>query len=189
MGTLAVFLIDRFGRRKLLIAGAIGMCIANAGLTGLQSHATNPTAAGCSLIFYFLALASYPIGLFLVPFMYAAEIAPNRLRPQITAMSSGSNWLFNFIIAEITPIAFDSISWRYYIVFICTNAVSVVVFYLFVPETKGRTLEDIDTIFHESRNALQPRRVARQYHSELTEDADESEQASTNAERMEKFQE
>jgi MFS family permease len=114
--TSAIFLIDRIGRRRLLIGGAALMAIANAGLAGLQSHKDNATAAGCSLIFYFLALAAFPIGLFLIPFMYSAEIAPLRVRSQITAMSGGFNWLFNFLVAEVTPVAFDSIGWKYYLV-------------------------------------------------------------------------
>ena len=93
MATTAVFLIDRFGRRKLLITGAAFMCIANAGLAGLQSDTTNKVAAGCSLIFYFMALAAFPIGLFLIPFMYSSEIAPLRIRSQVTAMSGGFNWV------------------------------------------------------------------------------------------------
>jgi len=114
--TSAIFLIDRIGRRRLLIGGAALMAIANAGLAGLQSHKDNSTAAGCSLIFYFLALAAFPIGLFLIPFMYSAEIAPLRVRAQTTAISSGMNWLFNFLVAEVTPVAFDSIGWKYYLV-------------------------------------------------------------------------
>lgn len=114
--TSAIFLIDRIGRRRLLIGGAALMAIANAGLAGLQSHKDNSTAAGCSLIFYFLALAAFPVGLFLIPFMYSAEIAPLRVRAQTTAMSSGLNWLFNFLVAEVTPVAFDSIGWKYYLV-------------------------------------------------------------------------
>lgn len=107
--TSAIFLIDRFGRRRLLLVAASLMVIANAGLAGLQSHASNTTAAGCSLIFYFLALGAFPIGLFLIPFMYASEIAPLQVRSQIAAMASGFNWLFNFLVAEVTPVAFRSI--------------------------------------------------------------------------------
>lgn len=114
--TSAIFLIDRIGRRRLLIGGATLMAIANAGLAALQSHKDNATAAGCSLIFYFLALAAFPIGLFLIPFMYSAEIAPLRIRAQTTAISSGMNWLMNFLVAEVTPVAFDSIGWKYYLV-------------------------------------------------------------------------
>jgi hypothetical protein len=52
----------------------------------------------------------------LIPFMYSAEIAPLRIRAQTTAISSGMNWLMNFLVAEVTPVAFDSIGWKYYLV-------------------------------------------------------------------------
>ncbi|KAF2724066.1 hexose transporter [Polychaeton citri CBS 116435] len=171
--TAAVFLIDRFGRRRLLMVCAALMAVANSGLAGLQSHAAgNPTIAGCSLIFYFIALAAFPIGLFLIPFMYASEIAPLRIRSQVAAMASASNWLFNFLIAEVTPIAFSNIGWKYYLVFVCTNTLSFTVFYFFAPETKGRTLEDIDAIFLESSNALEVVKVAKTLPAGIAEEYD-----------------
>lgn len=180
--TSAVFLIDRFGRRRLLIICAGLMAIANAGLAGLQSQTTDNTALGCSLIFYFLALAAFPIGLFLIPFMYASEIAPLKIRSRITAMSSGMNWMFNFLIAEITPIAFDNIGWKYYLVFVCTNSLSVAFFYLFAPETKNRSLEDIDAIFLDSTNALQPVKTAKTMPPGFAEEHDISAKGKTDQE-------
>lgn len=138
------------------------MAIANAGLAGLQSHVSdNKAIAGCTLIFYFLALFAFPIGLFLVPFMYASEIAPLQIRSQVAGLASAANWIFNFLIAEVTPVAFDSISWKYYLVYVCTNSLTVVVLYLFAPETKGRTLEDIDVIFLEASNPFAAVKVAK----------------------------
>jgi sugar porter (SP) family MFS transporter len=185
--TSAIFLIDRFGRRRLLLIGAALMVVANAGLAGLQSHAAeSSTIAGCSLIFYFLALAAFPIGLFLIPFMYSSEIAPLRIRSQVTAMSTCFNWLFNFLVAEITPVAFDSIGWKYYLVYVCTNCLSVVVFWLFAPETKGRTLEDIDAIFLGSKNALQPVKLAKSVQPGFAEEVDISKKGGVEqAERVE----
>ncbi|KAM3413823.1 hypothetical protein BST61_g10506 [Cercospora zeina] len=187
MATSAVFLIDRFGRRRLLITGAFLMCVANAGLAGLQSDVTNKTAAGCSLFFYFLALAAFPIGLFLIPFMYSSEIAPLRIRAKVTAMSGCSNWLFNFMVAEVTPVAFDHIAWKYYLVYVCTNALSVIVFYLFLPETKNRSLEDIDAIFVRSTNPLQPVKVAKTLPEDVPVDIVSTEKSGTQAEQVEKI--
>ena len=50
----------------------------------------------CILLGAFIALAAFPIGLFLVRFMYASEIAPLRTRAQVTAMSSSANWISTF---------------------------------------------------------------------------------------------
>ena len=69
--------------------------------------------------------------------------------------------MFNFLIAEITPIAFTNISWKYYLVYVCTNSLAFSFYYLFVPETKGRSLEDIDSFFIGSKNIFQPVRTAK----------------------------
>ncbi|KAK4497723.1 hypothetical protein PRZ48_010376 [Zasmidium cellare] len=186
MATSSVFLIDRFGRRKLLMFGAFFMCIANAGLAGLQSHADNRTAAGCSLIFYFMALAAFPIGLFLIPFLYSSEIAPLRIRTKVTAMSGCSNWLFNFLVAEITPTAFKSIGWKYYLVYVCTNLLTLVFVYLLLPETRDRTLEDIDAFFLGAKNWLQPVKVAKTMPPGVAEEFDLKEKVDPSAgERVE----
>ncbi|KXL46638.1 hypothetical protein M433DRAFT_65491 [Acidomyces richmondensis BFW] len=184
--TSAVFLIERFGRRRLLLVGAALMAIANAGVAGLEANSyKSSTIAGCSLIFYFLAMAAFPIGLFLIPFMYSSEIAPLRVRSQITAMSSGSNWLFNFLIAEVTPVAFANIGWKYYLVFVCTNSLSVVFFYLFAPETKGRTLEDIDAFFLGSKNLFETVKVAKTMPPGIAEEMDISQKAGIEADKVE----
>lgn len=159
---LAVLLIDRFGRRRLLIFSAAGMMVSQACLAGLQSDSSNEEASSASILFFFTALFCFPIGLFLLPFMYAAEIAPLRVRSKVTAMSAGINWLFNFMIAEVTPVGFATIGYKYYIIYAAINAFSVVVFYFFYPETKGRTLEELDEIFIQSKTMFDPVKVARE---------------------------
>jgi MFS family permease len=176
---LAVLLIDRFGRRKLLISSAAGMMVSQACLAGLQSDSSNKGASSASILFFFTALLCFPIGLFLLPFMYAAEIAPLRIRSKVTAMSAGINvstvslvhlqvansccqWLFNFMIAEVTPVGFTTIGYKYYIIYAAINAFSVVVFYFFYPETRGRTLEEVDEIFIQSKTIFDPVKVARE---------------------------
>lgn len=160
--TLAVFLVDRIGRRKLLLIGAAGMTISQSGLAALTKYADKShTVAGMTLLFDFMSLFFFPIGLFLVPFMYAAEIAPLRIRAKVTAMSTGTNWIFNFLLAEVTPLGFTNLGWKYYLVYVCTSALAFTVFYFFCPETKNRGLEDIDEFFLRSNNIFEPVRVAK----------------------------
>jgi MFS family permease len=165
---IAVYLIDRVGRRCLLISVALGMAISawlylRPACLVLQSViSTNKSAASASLLFYFLAFVFFPIGLFLVPFMYATEISPLNTRGQVTATSASANWLFNFLIAEVTPTGFDNIGWKYYIIYFCISAAGCVIFYLFYPETKGRSLEEIDEIFIRLNSPFDTVRVAKE---------------------------
>ncbi|PYH96334.1 MFS general substrate transporter [Aspergillus ellipticus CBS 707.79] len=157
---LSVLVIDRFGRRKLLLCGAVGMCITQAALAGLMSDlSTSPAAAKAAIFLYFCAMFFFPIGLFLIPFMYAAEIAPLAIRHQVTAIAACANWLFNFLVAEVTPHAMENIGYRYYIVYACINAFAVVVVGFFCPETRGRSLEEMDEVFVRSRGLLDPVRL------------------------------
>jgi sugar porter (SP) family MFS transporter len=156
---IAVLLIDRFGRRKLIMAGAAGMCIAQTCLCGLNSNLGNPAAGKAAIFFFFWAMFWFPVGLLLIPFMYAAEISPLSIRHKVTAISACSNWLFNFLVAEVTPHAMKNIGYRYYIVYACISAFAFVVSFFFFPETKGRTLEEIDEIFIRSKSIFDPVRV------------------------------
>ncbi|KAI3175601.1 hypothetical protein DTO039G3_2759 [Penicillium roqueforti] len=184
---VAVLLIDRVGRRPLLIAAAAGMTIAQACLAGLSSDLKNTSMAGASLLFYFVALFCFPIGLFLVPFMYAAEIAPLKTRAQVTAMAAAANWLFNFVLAEVSPVGFATIHWRYYIVYACISAFACVFFYLFCPETKGRTLEEIDDIFVQSKSVFDTVQIAREtpYQTEILAHVSDTEKGGLNATQVE----
>ncbi|KAJ6127232.1 hypothetical protein N7523_002844 [Penicillium sp. IBT 18751x] len=156
---LAVILIDKIGRRKLLMAGAAGMCVAQTALAGLMSDLTNKAAGEAAVFFYFVAMFFFPVGLFLLPFMYAGEIAPLSIRHKVAALGACTNWLFNFLIAEASPIALANIGYRYYILYACISFVAFVAFYTFYPETKGRTLEEIDEIFIRSKSIFDPVRV------------------------------
>lgn len=160
--TLAVFLVDRIGRRKLLLIGSGGMVVSQAGLAALTKYArVNQTVAGVTFLFDFMALFFFPIGLFLVPFIYSAEIAPLKIRAKVTSLSACTNWLFNFLLAEVTPIGFASIGWKYYLCYMCSSALAFTVFYFFCPETKGRGLEDIDEFFLRSNNIFETVKIAK----------------------------
>lgn len=156
---LAILVIDRFGRRKLLMFGAAGMFVAQAGLAALTAFLTNPSASKAAIFFYFVAVFSFPIGLYLLPLMYAAEIAPVSIRAKVTALSACAKWLFNFLVVEVTPPAISNIGYKYYIVYAVINVVAFFMFYILCPETKGRTLEEIDDVFIQSKNIFDPVKV------------------------------
>ena len=82
-----------------------------------------------------------------VPWVYVGEIFPTRLRAYGVGLGSATQWLFNFVITYITPAAINDIGWRTFVMFgIFCFAMGVSVF-LFVRETKGRSLEETDALF------------------------------------------
>jgi hypothetical protein len=67
----------------------------------------------------------------------------------LSAIGTATHWLFNFVIAEITPVSFVTIKYRYYIVYaVISISVSMLIFFFF-PETKGLSLEEMDNLFRE----------------------------------------
>ena len=122
------------------------------------------TTKGClnaSVFFLYLYYFVYCLGFLGLPFLYASEIAPVHLRAATCGVSTAVSWLFNFLVVEITPIAFTSIGYKYFIVYAAINASCIPVVYFFYPETSGRSLEEIDEIFAASNNIFDPVKVAK----------------------------
>jgi hypothetical protein len=63
------------------------------------------------------------------------------------SVSTSANWMCNFVIGLITPVMLESITYGTYIFFACFIAISFFFVLFFVPETKGKTLEEMDEIF------------------------------------------
>jgi hypothetical protein len=72
---------------------------------------------------------------------------PLRHRTHSAALATASDWIFNYMIVQITPVAISNIRWKTYMIFFVLNIVFAVVVFLFYPETSGRTLEEIDNIY------------------------------------------
>jgi len=112
----------------------------------LQQEIT-PNRAKASLTFFFLYEAIFAMGWLAVPWLYAPEIMPLRHRTHSAAIAAASDWIFNYLVVQITPVAISNIRWKTYMIFFVLNIVFAIVIWLFYPETTGRSLEELDALF------------------------------------------
>lgn len=157
----SIYLIDVFGRRGIMIHSSAIMALAQFALGGLASDMSNKACGKAMIAFFFVALYAFPTGLLMLVFIYSAEIAPLECRAKITAMSSCFNWLFNFVVAESSLVAFDTIGYKYYFLYGACATTLCLSLVLFCPETKDRTLEEIDDIFITSKSPFDTVAVAK----------------------------
>ncbi len=144
----AVFLVERVGRRKLMLFGAVGQAATMAILAGVNSQENNKACQIAGIVFLFVFNTFFAIGWLGMTWLYPAEITPLRTRAPANALSTSSNWIFNFMVVMITPVAFTNIKYNTYTIFAIINAIMVPSVYFFFPETAYRSLEEMDTIFH-----------------------------------------
>lgn len=104
-----------------MIVSAIGMGISMAILAGTVSQPQNHHAIIAAAVFVFVFSCFFPVGFLGMTFLYAAEISPLNARVPITSISTGTAWLFNFVVAEITPVGFATLKYKYYIIYAVIN--------------------------------------------------------------------
>ncbi|KAJ7031535.1 hypothetical protein C8F04DRAFT_1041480 [Mycena alexandri] len=159
---IGAFTIERIGRRKLMIFGAAGMGMRMALIAGCVSHPTNHIAVHAAIAFVYLFSLFFVTGYLGLAFLYSSEITPLSVRTPITALSTTSTWLFNFTVVEATPTGFNSLGYKYFIIYAVINWFLILpTVYFFFPETQGMHLESVDRIFLESKSIFDPVRVAK----------------------------
>lgn len=151
---IAIFTIERFGRRQLMMFGAVGQSLSMVVLavcTAPQFEGQKDKGiAAAAMLFLFNTF--FAIGWLGMTWLYPAEITPLSIRAPANAISTTANWAFNFMVVMVTPPAFASIKNRTYIIFAVINAAMVPSVYFFFPETAYRSLEEMDEIFHRTTN-------------------------------------
>ena len=113
---------------------------------------SNRSAQIASAFFVFLFNFFIPIGFLGANFLYCTEVAPTRLRVAMSGISTANHWLWNFVVNMVTPVAIETIGWKYYLVFLCISATIIPVVWVFYPETMGRSLEELEMMFSEGKS-------------------------------------
>lgn len=159
---LGFIAIDRFGRRAVFMISGCGMSACMASLAVATSFPKdNRSAQYAAAAFIFAYNTFVPIGFLGANFLYCTEVAPLRLRMAMSSISTANHWLWNFIVVMVTPVALNTLGWRYYIIFAAIAACVPLSVYFLYPETMGRNLEEIDMMFRESPSVLGTVRFAK----------------------------
>ncbi|KAJ3984386.1 hypothetical protein F5890DRAFT_1517158 [Lentinula detonsa] len=149
------YLIDRWGRRPILLSGAVIMAIslfATGYFMYLDRPETPNAVVACVIIFN--AAFGYSWGP--IPWLYPPEIMPLTVRAKGVSLSTATNWAFNFLVGEITPYLQEVIKWKLYMMHAFFCCCSFILVYFLYPETKGVTLEDMDAVFGEAGSGKSP---------------------------------
>ncbi|KAI9770834.1 MAG: MFS sugar transporter [Geoglossum umbratile] len=162
----AIIFLDTWGRRPLLLLGSLGMmsCLAVSGALqgafGRPNPATDPELAAISWVIIdhpgvsrgivacsYLFVAIFAVSWGPTSWTYPAEIFPGKIRAKAVSLATATNWAWNCALAFAVPPLLWSINWKMYMIFAAFNGVAFIHMFLTAPETKGKTLEEMDEVF------------------------------------------
>ncbi|KFH41267.1 quinate permease-like protein [Hapsidospora chrysogenum ATCC 11550] len=162
----ALFLIDKVGRRPLLMCGAAGtfisLIIVGGIVGGYGTSLSSAKAAGwAGIAFIYIYDINFSFSFAPIGWVLPAEIFNLGSRSRAMAITTSATWMCNFIIGLVTPGMLETMGWGTYVFFAAFCLLALGFTYFFVPETRGRSLEDMDAVFGDS--------AAREEKARLTE--------------------
>ncbi|KAF3047679.1 hypothetical protein E8E12_011341 [Didymella heteroderae] len=162
----SLWTMDRFGRRPLLLTGAGLMFICHLIIAVLVGKfggrwASYATEGWVAVTFLFFYMFSFGATWGPVPWAMPSEIFPSSLRAKGVALSTCSNWFNNFIIGLITPPLVQNTGYGAYTFFAVFCLLAFVFTFFFIPETAGKSLEEMDRVFQDVDSADEEARKAR----------------------------
>jgi sugar porter (SP) family MFS transporter len=150
----SLFFIDLVGRRKSLMLGISVQIVCHSYLAGYlkvyQTHKADmsKSSTDAALAFIYIHAFGWAIGLYSLPYLFGAELWPNKIRSFGGALSQCFHWLFYFAITKAAPSMLTSLhQWGAFVLFIGFCVVALLYTYFMVPETAGMSLEEINRIF------------------------------------------
>lgn len=158
---VAILLIDKLGRKPLLYISTIGMtvCLFSLGV-GLSVLGKGPIGIAFAILSVCGNVAFFSVGIGPVCWVLTSEIFPLRLRAQASALGAVGNRVCSGLIAMSFLSVSDAISFGgTFFIFSAISALSVVFVYKLVPETKGKSLEQIELLFETDEHGWQGRQV------------------------------
>ncbi|KAJ9165792.1 General substrate transporter [Coniochaeta hoffmannii] len=147
---LEMLIIDRVGRRVTLTVGAAVMAFAmliNGVLPLAYPGNVNRASDYVCVVFIFIYALGYSMGFGPAAWVYGSEIFPTAVRARGLNFAASGGAIGSIAVAQIWPVGIDRIGSRIYFFFMAVNLVCVPIIWILYPETKTRSLEDMDVLF------------------------------------------
>ena len=141
---VAIFTVDRVGRKPLLMIGSAGMMI---GMLALAVLSFTDAIGLAALVFIILYTASFMMSWGPICWVLISEIFPNTIRSQAVAIAVAAQWVSNFLVSATFP---SLSAWSVggtYCIYALMSLLSEFFVWRMVPETKGKTLEQMSALW------------------------------------------
>ncbi|KAI5123527.1 hypothetical protein M0805_006687 [Coniferiporia weirii] len=169
--------VERYGRRRLLLIGAVGMCVCEfiVAIVGVSLPTDNLAGQKVLVAFVCIYIAFFASTWGPIAWVVVGEIFPLNVRAKGISLSAASNWLWNFGISYATPYLVNSgvgnanLQVKVFFIWGSTCFCCIIFTYFCIPETKGLSLEQIDLLYTHSTprtsGALRTRLLAEDIHA------------------------
>ena len=141
---VAIMTVDKWGRKPLLITGSIGMAV---GMFAISALAFNEIIGISTLVFIIVYTASFMMSWGPICWVLISEIFPNRIRGQAVAIAVAAQWAANYFISSTYPPMMEFSGGMTYGFYGLMSVLSAIFVWKMVPETKGKSLEDMDRLW------------------------------------------
>ncbi|KAF4617666.1 hypothetical protein D9613_005871 [Agrocybe pediades] len=142
-------IIDRYGRRKILLLSTSTMIVILATVTGLLSSFGSAARANAGITMIYLFMVVFSFGWTPMQALYPAEVLSYQARAKGLAFLGIVSQVATLINTFGLPVALQKIGWKVYLIFLIWDVFELIVIYFFVVETKGLTLEEINEVFED----------------------------------------
>jgi len=159
----AILFLDKWGRRFILIAGGIlmslsmltigsimgihGYTLFNSTTDMIEVIIPSQTASYTMIIFVYVFVAAFASSWGPTTWLYCTEIFPLSMRAKGTSLTTAAIWATNCLVSFLVPVLLERITYGTYLIFGIFCFIMSGLVFLFYPETKGRSLEDMDLVF------------------------------------------
>jgi MFS family permease len=146
---------DKWGRRANTIFGGLGMAtvmfLMGSLYAGNTVHASTGAGRWVVIVSIYIFAAIFSVSWAVGIKIYSAEIQPQHTRATATSMAHGSNWICNFIVALVTPTLLAKTAYGAYFLFGGCTFLTAIICIIYMPETRGKSLNEIEQTFQRSR--------------------------------------